>query len=207
MHYDEKQQILGVIKNLKYLQNLLNLKWEGMSNYKHINYKKKRLSSIWSVKSTSEDEFFIRVADYLDFLQNNLSEIRKYSSGFITVRSRVKQKYSALNKLQKYITAKENGEVAISKCLNDLLGFRCIVNSDNKYMNIFDELTDILTNDKQVRVVKSFHGDYNAIHIYIQESNYTFPWELQLWKECDETKNETSHLTYKQEYVDNGDIY
>lgn len=92
--------------------------------------------------------------------------------------------------------------MAVSKCLNDLLGTRYICTEVLEYLEILEQLKTVFEDDSKVRVVKSFHGTYNAVHLYIQEENNTFPWELQIWKQEDELSNEESHKTYKQEYAE-----
>ena len=42
---------------------------------------------------------------------------------------------------------------------------------------------------------------YTATHIYFQNDNYSFPWELQVWDKSHEKSNIESHERYKQEYI------
>lgn len=50
-------------------------------------------------------------------------------------------------------------------------------------------------------VLDSSKQDYRAIHLYFKKDNYSFPWELQIWNECDSERNLISHKKYKQEYT------
>lgn len=59
----------------------------------------------------------------------------------------------------------------------------------------------MLNDINNVKVIKTYHKEYNAIHIYFKENNYTFPWELQIWLKEHETKNLNSHKMYKQDYT------
>lgn len=43
----------------------------------------------------------------------------------------------------------------------------------------------------------SCKGSYNGTHIYIYGSNFTFPWELQIWDSNDSSANEQSHSEHK----------
>ena len=180
------------------MQHELNECWKKelhqTRNLKHTN-----ISDVWCPSSDTSSEFFLELQAYSILASSFVLDILESGSN---IRARAKQPYSILAKLQKYITAKEQGKVAISKCLNDLLGTRIIVSNDTEYVDILEELQTYFAEDRNVRVVKSFHGSYNAIHIYIQEENSTFPWELQIWKQEDELTNEASHRIYKQEYAD-----
>ena len=183
------------------MQHELNECWKkGLHqtrNLKHTN-----ISDVWCPSSDTSSEFFLELQAFY-FVASKYA-MRISLLGF---RARAKQPNSILAKLQKYITAKEQGKVSISKCLNDLVGARIIVSNDTEYVNMLEELQTYFAEDRNVRVVKSFHGSYNAVHIYIQEENSTFPWELQIWKQEDELTNEASHRIYKQEYADDSPKY
>lgn len=44
-------------------------------------------------------------------------------------RVRVKQQESIQNKLKYYFDDRENGKIALQKCLNDILGYRIVLNN------------------------------------------------------------------------------
>ena len=157
--------------------------------------------------SDVSSEFSIEMRAYSN-LANKYSLITEMAiPDCYNIRVRAKQQYSILAKLQKYIEKKEKGKMAICKCLNDLFGARYICNGNMDYLEIFSQLNTIFENDNMVRIVKSFHGSYTAVHLYIQEENSTFPWELQIWKQEDEISNENSHKKYKQEYANDSKKY
>lgn len=201
MRREEIYQISQIVKTLKSMQHELNECWKKelhqTRNLKHTN-----ISDVWCPTSDTNSEFFLELQAFY-FVASKYA-MRISLLGF---RARAKQPNSILAKLQKYITAKEQGKVSISKCLNDLVGARIIVSNDTEYVNMLEELQTYFAEDRNVRVVKSFHGSYNAVHIYIQEENSTFPWELQIWKQEDELTNEASHRIYKQEYADDSPKY
>ena len=59
-------------------------------------------------------------------------------------RIRIKQKESVINKLHHYLCNHNNGEIPIQKCLNDLLGFRLIIDDFNfNSLDIQNFLEDI----------------------------------------------------------------
>lgn len=205
MEREEIERITNIIKFLKLTQHNLNEEWD-LQNYEHRNLKRKNISDVWFPTADASNEFFRELCAYTAFVSersnNLLAEIFA-----LRLRTRVKQQNSILCKLQKYISAKEQGKVPIVKCINDLFGFRCIVSNDNEYEDIFQVLSEILMEDSQVRVVRSCHGTYKAIHVYVQEYNYAFPWELQIWKQEDAASNELSHAQYKQEYAEDSPVY
>lgn len=157
--------------------------------------------------SDASSEFFLELLAYSNLANRYVVNVKTSVADVCEIRARAKQPYSILAKLQKYISGKEEGKMVICKCLNDLFGARYICEENLDYLEILEQLKVIFENDSKVRVVKSFHGTYNAVHLYIQEENSTFPWELQIWKQEDEMSNEESHKTYKQEYAEDSNKY
>lgn len=205
MKKEEIERIEKIIEFLKITQNSLNVEWD-LLNFEHRNLKRKNISDVWFPTSDASNEFFLELCAYASFVNGRNSGILPKIFA-LQLRSRIKQQNSILAKLQKYSSAKEQGKVPIAKCINDLYGFRCIVSNDNEYEDVFQQLDTIFSNDSQVRVVRSCHGAYKAIHVYVQEYSYTFPWELQIWKKEDEANNEQSHAQYKQEYASDSPTY
>lgn len=206
MDQNDIENILQIVEILKKMQHQLNEEWKK-ANYPVRNLKRIYISEVWMPTSDVSSEFSIEMRAYSN-LANKYSLITEMAiSDCYNIRVRAKQQYSILAKLQKYIEKKEKGKMAICKCLNDLFGARYICNENMDYLEIFSQLNTIFENDNMVRIVKSFHGSYTAVHLYIQEENSTFPWELQIWKQEDEISNENSHKEYKQEYANDSKKY
>lgn len=205
MREEEIERIEKIIEFLKMTQHNLNAEWDSL-NFEHRNLKRKNISDVWFPTSDASNEFFLELCAYTKFIKSNAFPIFSEASS-LHLRTRFKQQNSILAKLQKYISAKEQGKVPIVKCINDLFGCRCVVSNENEYEDIFWQLDTLFADDSQVRVVRSCHGAYKAIHVYVQEYNYVFPWELQIWKEEDEISNELSHVQYKQEYAQDSQKY
>lgn len=206
MDQNDIENILQIVGILKKMQHQLNEEWKK-SNYPVRNLKRIYISEVWTPTSDVNSEFSIEMGAYSN-PANKYSLITEMAiPDCYNIRVRAKQQYSILSKLQKYIEKKEKGKMAICKCLNDLFGARYICNENMDYLEIFSQLNTIFENDNMVRIVKSFHGSYTAVHLYIQEENSTFPWELQIWKQEDEISNENSHKKYKQEYANDSKKY
>lgn len=206
MDQNDIENILQIVEILKKMQHRLNEEWKK-ANYPVRNLKRIYISEVWMPTSDVSSEFSIEMRAYSN-LANKYSLITEMAiPDCYNIRVRAKQQYSILAKLQKYIEKKEKGKMPICKCLNDLFGARYICNENMDYLEIFSQLNTIFENDNMVRIVKSFHGSYTAVHLYIQEENSTFPWELQIWKQEDEISNENSHKKYKQEYANDSKKY
>lgn len=206
MDQNDIENILQIVGILKKMQHQLNEEWKK-SNYPVRNLKRIYISEVWMPTSDVSSEFSIEMRAYSN-LANKYSLITEMAiPDCYNIRVRAKQQYSILAKLQKYIEKKEKGKMTICKCLNDLFGARYICKENMDYLEIFSQLNTIFENDNMVRIVKSFHGSYTAVHLYIQEENSTFPWELQIWKQEDEISNENSHKKYKQEYANDSKKY
>lgn len=93
----------------------------------------------------------------------------------------------------------EYGKIPINKCLNDLFGVRVILDSAVTFAQvdsfIKQEYGDLY------RCVDSSNLDYIATHVYFKKDNFSFPWELQIWNECNRESNIASLARYKQGYT------
>lgn len=117
---------------------------------------------------------------------------------------RVKTIDSILDKIERYDTnPRLLGNTPVNKCLNDVCGVRLIAkhavstNEIVKYMGDDHPELKILDSSK----MKDGMVRYIATHIYFKESNYHYPWELQIWSEEDSEMNFKSHKEHKEAYV------
>lgn len=116
------------------------------------------------------------------------------------VAARVKTQNSIEYKIQSYKTNRhEYGKVPISKCINDLFGVRISLRVPLTFEEIYAFIEG--TYQGRYKCINSSKAGYKAVHIYFRRNNYSFPWELQIWNECDAENNLISHESYKQEYV------
>lgn len=149
-----------------------------------------------------DDEFqryINRFCDGMDGVRETIyNEIVKYNSLSFKLLSRTKTDISIEDKIIKKLDEGE-GKFQINNYLNDLIGFRIIdINLDNNIGYIKN-----LIKTKNSTTAKIIHRDkegYKAHHIYLKESNYSFPIEIQLWDEKDENNNINAHKNYKQKY-------
>ena len=185
-----------LIDNIQSLYSEVTRIWEQQRNSK-INLKKRRVCDI-----DRDETIYKNIMEYVNFLNEQAPDIAmKLSSVCLCeVRSRVKIQNSIELKIHNYKTLKhESGKVPLNKCVNDLYGIRVILNSPL----LFDDVDSFINKqyEGKYRCIDSSKLDYKATHIYFKKNNYTFPWELQIWNECDRKSNLASHKKYKQGYT------
>ncbi|WP_165210668.1 hypothetical protein [Streptococcus tangpeifui] len=179
----------------------------------HIAYNLKRTRVDKVLQETSYDETFISlVDDYIEELSYWLIFLEFNSKSLILeTRFRGKNKESALNKLYYYRVGKSDPTIPVQKCLNDLLGFRIIINNTIDYDCLLDKIkrSDKL-NIKLFRPYVRTDENYKGIHLYVKsDNNHYFPWEIQIWQKSDEISNERSHRNHKEkrQYINWTEIY
>lgn len=182
-----------------------------------INYYK--VCEVWGKQCTST--YFINLKSNTVKDINENSEIAKYIFKYLrfilafsididfeqlifkksTIRTRVKTQNSIATKINVYSDDEHfYGQIPIKKCLNDLLGFRIIIDDKFNFTDIKNYITD---NYSGLKCIDSSKNGYRATHIYFSKNGYNqfFPWELQIWQKCDEQSNLHSHKKYKQSYT------
>jgi hypothetical protein len=211
-YYDDiKNLILDVCR----LHHDFSGKWVRDNRFTPINLKKKLITDISEVFDDRgvfiiDNYFYSLLKRYVYLLEELVVDIDlEYSYSHLDFRSRVKQNESIVNKLKYYRVGKEGkGRYPLNKCLNDLLGFRIIVDDFDHNCVYFDDLCENIKAEYRIRKINASKNTYKATHIYFYgESNTYFPWELQIWNSDDEEQNELSHRIHKQEYTAWADIY
>ncbi len=112
---------------------------------------------------------------------------------------RVKTSESILDKIKRF-TEKEEG-YPVNSVLNDIFGARMIVDSET-ISRVMEKLDD-WQKEKQLKnwYLRDKDG-YVGIHIYFKnQSNFYYPWELQLWDKKDAESNIANHIKYKRNFV------
>ena len=145
------------------------------------------LNSIWKYRSIINDELISIMFD--------LHRIEYEKS---SVTSRVKAQNSIEFKLENYVTNHEGGRIPLKKCLNDLLGIRIVMEEEFSYQEVKEYIEE---NFHGYKCIDSSKRTYIATHIYFENGNTFFPWELQIWMKKDEKNNFNSHKIYKQDYT------
>lgn len=162
-----------------------------------INLKKSQVSDV-DVDGT----IYKSILDYVQLLNERSASITLQLSSVCASRvtARVKAQNSIEYKIQSYKTDRhESGRVPINKCINDLLGIRIILDFPLTFEEIYSFIE--ATYPGKYRCINSSKLDYKAVHLYFKGSNHSFPWELQIWNQCDVESNFASHQKYKQEYT------
>ncbi len=171
--------------------------WEEKRDFSQINFRKRKVCDI-----EKDTTIWDHIVVYRSFLSDNqidvVSDITKLQNESNVINTRIKQLNSIQYKYQKYLKGKLKGESAINKCFNDLYGIRIIINDSFE----FDEIKrEVCCKFPALKIINADKDDYYATHIYFQESNFVFPWELQIWEKSHEEGNLISHNEYKQDYV------
>lgn len=109
---------------------------------------------------------------------------------------RVKTIESLLNKISiKYFNSDKY--FPINKYLNDIFGFRIVIDK-SIYKDILELLERLKSEFKISYIIKD--GEYKAIHVYINNNKYYFPWEIQIWENDNIDSNIKSHIKSKRNF-------
>jgi len=162
--------------------------------------------------STYDENFILLLDDYIEELSLFLIfNVFASKSQDVETRMRNKVRESVLNKIFYYRSGDDKGKIAVQKSLNDLLGFRIVLNTRKSYEELFEEIRQ--SDDVCVSLFRPYirkDEEYSAIHIYFKsDDNRYFPWELQIWKQSDAVSNENSHRNHKEKrkYINWTEIY
>ena len=192
--------VFNELKDLiDYIQSVyteVTKEWLNGPNAK-INLKKSRVADI-DVDGT----IYKSIMEYVQFLNERSAGISLQLSSVCScpVTTRVKAYNSIEYKIQNYKTDRhEFGKIPINKCVNDLFGVRIFLETVLTFDEIYAFIED--TYPGKYRCIDSSKFDYRAVHLYFRENNQSFPWELQIWNQCDADSNFASHKKYKQEYT------
>lgn len=177
-----------------------------------INMKKTEVRNvIFDEPQIIQISFLQLIQKYHDFLGKLIIYIDyEYDYKDLDFRLRIKQKDSIVNKLFHYKFGKtEEGKIPINKCVNDLLGFRIIIEDFEHNCTDFINMCDVLKQNYKINHIDSSKDGYKATHIYFLGKNNYFPWELQIWNSADELQNELSHKEHKskREYINWPQVY
>lgn len=139
------------------------------------------------------DELYMEVLFNIEFMLG--------ISNKVTFIGRIKKQESIVDKIYRK-TKEQNGTFSINKYLNDLLGFRII---DPFYKESIDEIKQLVNSYKEnnINIIGKdrVNMGYEGYHIYLKQSNNTFPIEIQIWDKDKEQSNIEFHKVYKQGYV------
>lgn len=130
------------------------------------------------------------INDYL--AKANLQDIPYYY--------RVKTSESILSKIERF-EKRANG-YPVNSILNDIFGARIILESHD-----VEKVLEHLDDWKEKFGLKNWYiadkDDYTGIHVYFKNnSNFYYPWELQIWDFKDVDNNIASHRQYKRGFVE-----
>lgn len=147
--------------------------------------KRKRVEDIF------EDEKLLNyIFNYRNFINlysfELIQDLHKLGINSIT-SSRVKALNSIQYKIENYQVNHENGKIPLKKCLNDIFGFRIILEEEIDFEYIKNYVN---SNFSDLKCISSIKGEYKAVHIYFgNDDNTNFQWELQIWDRKNEVSN------------------
>ena len=195
------EHVFEELKNLiDYIQSVyfkITEKWLQETCIK-INLKKNQISDV-----EVNGKIYKNIMSYVKFLNEHHAEITLQLSKVCSypVTARVKTQNSIEYKIQSYKTElHEYGKVPIIKCINDLFGVRILLEAALTFEDIHNFIKEFYP--VKCRCIDSTKLDYKAVHLYFKKDNQSFPWELQIWNQCDANSNFASHKKYKQGYTD-----
>ncbi|KHF30149.1 hypothetical protein LR68_01276 [Anoxybacillus sp. BCO1] len=211
-YYDDvKRLVLDICQ----LHNSFSKSLSRSRNFVPVNLKKKLITDVSVVFEDRgvfiiDNPFYSSIKDYIYKLEELVIDIDfEFIYKHLDCRLRVKQNESIVNKLKYYrVGKKDKGLYPLNKCLNDLLGFRIIIDGFDHDCVYFNDLCENIKNEYKIRKMNATKNGYKATHIYFYGgSNTYFPWELQIWNSNDELQNVNSHHVHKQEYTKWASIY
>lgn len=189
-------ELKNLIDHIQSVYTAVTSEWLHGTGAK-INLKRSQVADI-----DVDGAIYKSMIEYVQFLNERSAGISLQLSSVCSfpVTARVKAHNSIAYKIQNYKTDRHAfGKVPINKCVNDLFGVRVFLETPLT----FDELRAFIedTYQSKYRYIDSSKGEYRAVHLYFKENNLSFPWELQIWNQCDADRNFASHKKYKQEYT------
>lgn len=192
---DSLEMLDLLLKEISQIYKKISQKWSRDKAYNKINLKKNCIVKIQTDKLLRN-----LIRDYRDFLMRDEDIIcfPLALNQFGHISTRIKLQNSIEYKIENYVLNHECGNVPINKCLNDLFGIRVIISEEISH----DDIQIYIANKHStLKCIDSSNGDYIATHVYFKDDNFSFPWELQIWKNSDKDRNLSSHKQYKQEYT------
>lgn len=115
--------------------------------------------------------------------------------GFILRNEKVKKFAFSPEKLGKGVNMRVKTQ---NKCLNDLAGIRIFVSD---YVVHEEIQSHIKESYPRLKCIDASKNGYIATHVYFKMDNFSFQWELQIWRNEDKDNNLVSHKQYKQDYI------
>ena len=198
------QQVINLLNILMQQYCEINSKWQDQLSCECINLKRTYVSDLYH--NSDLKNYILLYRNYLELPYLNIMRIIQENQ-MTNVTSRLKLINSIEYKIDLYMNKEGQGHFPINKCLNDLRGFRIILDNAPTYQELTQYIDEQHFNSKydstSLKCINSTKNDfeYHATHIYIRIGNKTFPWEIQIWDRKYERKNKISHKRYKQAYT------
>lgn len=205
-------QLVELINEINRLHLKLSSDWLAEEK-EALNLKKKQLRHVSNIHNIEDLQgskvdihlsFIALINRYCEYLNPFFASTElSFPDEKAEINMRIKDPESRISKITHYILGKpEEGKVEIKKCLNDLLGFRIIIDDFTHTDENIESIKREHFPKGEVRIHNSCKGEYKATHVYFQNrNNKFFPWELQIWNLADSECNKISHSVHKQGYT------
>jgi len=112
---------------------------------------------------------------------------------------RVKTRESIDDKIERFRNSEDQHPV--NNWLNNIFGARIVLSAEE-----IVEVLECADHWQETYGLKNWYlrdkEGYKGLHIYFKnKSNFYFPWELQIWDECDVESNIKSHEKQKRHFI------
>lgn len=195
-------------RNLEITQNIIRSINENHKSFSEkfvsevsYNLKKIRVSDLFEDKDmVIKQEYLEYIFQYVANINTIFLELNELIFEFheYNPRFRIKQRESIENKLYYYLKLDHQGKSPLNKCLNDLVGFRILLDDFNGDSEEMIVLLNQLSERFGLRYYNRKEGMYVGTHVYFKnKNNRYFPWELQLWDKRQNEENIKSHENHK----------
>lgn len=201
---------MSIDEEFKYLNKVIDEIHLRMIDYAYqfenqcknsINLKKKCVKHYFNEEKIQELLDNIKI--FNSILKQEINQLLFEDEFKLWIDKRIKNERSIYDKLCRYQQREQSGSYPLNKCLNDLLGYRLVLQSNIKLHELYDILCIDISEkyNNKIKIINSSKDEYKAIHLYFKVDNLCFPCELQIWLSSDTEKNLASHQKYKQNYL------
>lgn len=112
---------------------------------------------------------------------------------------RVKTSESIIDKIGRF--QRKEDSYPVNKWMNDIFGIRIIIEDEM----VSEVLVNLECWKEAYSLQKFYERDkegYKGIHLYFKNnSNFYYPWEMQIWKKSDVEGNIESHRKHKRNFI------
>lgn len=193
-----KDSLIKLVNDILEIHENIEKSWLDYLNKESI--KTINFNSVKVYEISQDNETLAYIRRYINFINKQAALITPCFDYSILDRTRVKDPLSVKQKLESYCNKKEKGRIKTHKCLNDLFGFRVVVDDPIDCEILTKELQEIFPSEIIITNSSKLDG-YKAVHVYTPAANGHFKWELQIWDRESYDLNISLHESHKRKYI------